>query len=218
MKHRTRICALIISLLFVLSCAGTQDVTEKKSVKGGAIGGLTGAAAGAAIGSLSGSAGKGALIGGVAGVAIGALIGHQLDKQEKELKEIPNTTVTRQEDRLVVTMSESIIFDVNSAALKPQSMQTLDQIAAVMKNNPDSDIIVKGHTDSTGAEKYNQDLSERRAKAVKNYLITKDVAAARITALGFGKTMPIAPNDTPDGREKNRRVEIEIKPKPEQKS
>ena len=218
MNNRFRICALVLTLIFVISCAGTQNVTEKKSVKGGALGGLAGAAAGAAIGSLSGSAGKGAAIGGIAGVAIGALIGHHLDKQEKELKEIPNTTVTRYEDKLVVTMSESIIFDLNSAALKPQSMQTLDQIATVMKNNPESDILVKGHTDSTGAEKYNQDLSERRANAVRNYLIAKGVAPARITALGFGMTMPIAPNDTPAGREKNRRVEIEIKPRPKQKS
>ena len=218
MNNRFRICALVLMLIFVLSCAGTQNVSEKKSVKGGALGGLAGAAAGAAIGSLAGSAGKGAAIGAAAGVAIGALIGHNLDKQEKELKEIPNTTVTRHEDKLVVTMSESIIFDLNSAALKTQSMQTVDQIATVMKNNPESDILVKGHTDSSGAEKYNQDLSERRANAVRNYLIAKGVAPARITALGFGMTMPIAPNDTPGGREKNRRVEIEIKPRPEQKS
>ena len=218
MKNRFRICALVVTLIFVFSCAGTQNVTEKKSVKGGALGGLAGAAAGLAIGSLSGNAGKGAAIGAAAGVAIGALIGHHLDKQEKELKEIPNTTVTRHEDKLVVTMSESIIFDLNSAALKPQSMQTIDQIATVMKNNPESDILVKGHTDSSGAEKYNQDLSERRANAVRNYLIAKGVAPARITALGFGMTMPIAPNDTSEGREKNRRVEIEIKPRPEQKS
>jgi len=218
MKNRFRICTLVLTLIFVFSCAGTQNVTEKKSVKGGALGGLAGAAAGLAIGSLSGNAGKGAAIGAAAGVAIGALIGHHLDKQEKELKEIPNTTVTRHEDKLVVTMSESIIFDLNSAALKPQSMQTVDQIATVMKNNPESDILVKGHTDSSGAEKYNQDLSERRANAVRNYLIAKGVAPARITALGFGMTMPIAPNDTSAGREKNRRVEIEIKPRPEQKS
>ncbi len=218
MKNRGRICALIVSFIFVLSCAGTQEATDKKAVKGGAIGGLAGAAAGAAIGSMAGSAGKGAVIGGIAGVAIGALIGHQLDKQEKELKEIPNTTVTRQEDRLVVTMSESIVFDVNSAALKPQSMKTIDQIADVMNNNPESDILVKGHTDNKGAEKYNQELSERRANSVRNYLIAKGVAPARITAIGFGMTMPVAPNDTPEGREKNRRVEIEIKPRPEQKS
>ena len=218
MNHRIRICALILSLLWVIGCAGTQEMTEKKAVKGGALGGLAGAAAGAAIGSMAGSAGKGAAIGGVAGVAIGALIGHELDKQEKALKEIPNTTVTRHEDKLIVTMSESIIFDVNSAALKPQSMKTLDQIADVMNNNPESDILVKGHTDSMGSEKYNQELSERRANSVRNYLIAKGVATARITAIGFGKTMPVASNDTPEGREQNRRVEIEIKPRVEQKS
>jgi outer membrane protein OmpA-like peptidoglycan-associated protein len=202
------------SILFVLTaCAQTQEVTKTKTAKGAGIGAVAGAATGAVIGSMAGQAGKGAVIGGIAGTAIGAVIGHELDKQEKELNQIPNTTVTREEDKLVVTLSDAILFDVNSAALKPPAMQTLDQMADVMVRYPDSDIIVAGHTDSTGSEKYNQDLSERRAKSVKNYLISKGVAAQRITAIGFGKTMPIASNDTPAGRGQNRRVEIEIKPR-----
>ena len=124
--------------------------------------------------------------------------------------------MTRTEDSLVVTMSDAVLFDVDSAAMKAVSRGTLDQMADVMVRYPDSDILVKGHTDSTGSEKHNQELSERRAKTVSNYFIDKAVAAQRITAIGFGEIMPIAPNDTPEGRQKNRRVEIEIKPRPEE--
>jgi outer membrane protein OmpA-like peptidoglycan-associated protein len=121
--------------------------------------------------------------------------------------------VARQEDSLLVTMSEAVLFDTNSAALKPQAQSVLGQTADVMIRYPDSDLLVKGHTDSTGSEKYNQELSERRAKSVQNFLIAKGVASQRITAIGFGKTMPIASNDTLEGRAQNRRVEIEIKPR-----
>jgi outer membrane protein OmpA-like peptidoglycan-associated protein len=89
-------------------------------------------------------------------------------------------------------------------------------MADVMMRYPASDILVKGHTDSTGSERYNQELSERRAKSVMNYFISRGVSVQRITAIGFGETMPVASNETTGGREQNRRVEIEIKPKPEQ--
>jgi outer membrane protein OmpA-like peptidoglycan-associated protein len=165
------------------------------------------------IGHQAGSRTKGAVIGGVAGAAIGSAVGYQLDKQAKELEQIPNMEVARQEDSLLVTVSDAILFDTNSAALKAQAQSMLAQTADVMIRYPDSDILVKGHTDSTGSEKYNQELSERRAKSVQNFLIGKGVAPQRITAIGFGKTMPVASNYTPEGREKNRRVEMEIKPR-----
>ncbi len=167
------------------------------------------------IGHQSGHAAGGAVIGGVAGGVIGGAIGYKLDQQAKELEEIPNTEVKREEDKLVVTMADAVLFDVNSAALKTEAQQTLGQMADVMVRYPDTDILVKGHTDNTGSETYNQELSERRAKSVQNYLIDKGVSVPRITAIGFGETMPVAPNDTPEDRQKNRRVEIEIKPRPE---
>lgn len=216
MNRAIKFSVLSFSFLLLISCAQTQGITKSKTAKGAGIGAAAGAATGAIIGSMAGQAGKGAVIGGIAGTAVGAAIGYKLDQQEKELNEIPNTTVTREEDKLVVTMSDAILFDVNSAALKPQSMITLDQMADVMVKYPDSDILVKGHTDSTGSEKYNQELSERRSKSVKNYLVSKGVSESRITAIGFGKTIPIATNDTVEGRGKNRRVEIEIKPRPQQ--
>ena len=141
--------------------------------------------------------------------------GYALDQQAKELEQIPNTVVAKKEDRLVVTMADAVLFDVNSAALKLQAKETLGQMADVMVRYPDSDILVKGHTDSTGPEEYNQELSERRAKTVNEYLIGEGVSGQRITATGFGETMPVVPNDTPESRQRNRRVEIEIKPRPE---
>jgi len=216
MINKIDIAVLFFSLILLISCAQTQEITKTKTAKGAGIGAVAGAATGAIIGSMAGQAGKGAVIGGIAGTAVGAAIGYKLDQQEKELNKIPNTTVTRKEDKLVVTMSDAILFDVNSAALKPQSMITLDQMADVMVKYPDSDILIKGHTDSTGSEKYNQELSERRSQSVKNYLVSKGVSESRITAIGFGKTMPIASNDTAEGREKNRRVEIDITPRPQQ--
>jgi outer membrane protein OmpA-like peptidoglycan-associated protein len=205
-------CGLMV-LLFVFAGCATQDTAGRKTATGAAIGAAAGAVTGAVIGHQTGSRTKGAVIGGVAGAAVGGAIGYQLDKQAKELEQIPNMEVARQEDSLLVTMSEAVLFDINSAALKPQAQSVLAQTADVMVRYPDSDLLVKGHTDSTGSERYNQELSERRAKSVQNFLIAKGVAAQRITAIGFGMTMPVASNDTPDGREKNRRVEIEIKPR-----
>jgi len=205
--------SLIGFLLIFSGCATQQEVAGKRTATGAGVGAAAGAVTGAVIGHQTGSRTKGAVIGGVAGAAIGTAIGYQLDKQAKELEQIPNMEVARYEDSLLVTMSDAILFDINSAALKPQAQSMLAQSADVMIRYPDSDLLVKGHTDSTGSEAYNQELSERRARSVQNFLIAKGVAAQRITAIGFGKTMPVASNDTVEGRSQNRRVEIEIRPR-----
>lgn len=205
--------SVMVLLLLFAGCATQQEVAGKKTATGAAVGAAAGAVTGAVIGHQAGSRTKGAVIGGVAGAAIGTAIGYELDKQAKELEQIPNMEVARYEDSLTVTMSDAVLFDTNSAALKPQAQSVLAQTADVMIRYPDSDLFVKGHTDSTGSEAYNQELSERRAKSVQNFLISKGVAPQRITAIGFGKTMPVATNDTPEGRAQNRRVEIEIRPR-----
>lgn len=214
MKGIKNISLFLVAAVFLIGCAEIQETAKTKTGQGAAIGAGVGAIAGGIIGHQSGHTGTGAVIGGLAGAAIGGTIGYQLDKQAKEIAQIPNTQVERKEDRLVVTMQEAVLFDVSSAILKQQSQDTLAKMAEVMTKYPDSDILVKGHTDSRGSEKLNQDLSERRAKAVKNYFIVKGVAERRITAIGLGKSMPVATNNTAEGRQKNRRVEIEIKPKP----
>ena len=205
--------SLIGFLLIFSGCATQREVAGKKTATGAAVGAAAGAVTGAVIGHQTGSRTKGAVIGGVAGAAVGTAIGYQLDKQAKELEQIPNMEVARYEDSLLVTISDAILFDINSAALKPQAQSMLAQSADVMIRYPDSDLLVKGHTDSTGSEAYNEELSERRARSVRNFLIAKGVSAQRITAIGFGKTMPVASNDTVEGRAQNRRVEIEIRPR-----
>jgi len=110
-------------------------------------------------------------------------------------------------------MSNSLLFDVNSAIIKPGALDGLTQVADVLNRYPETTIIVKGYTDSTGTEAYNQELSERRAKSVANLMIGKGVDVGRVTAIGFGKQFPIAGNDTEAGRQQNRRVELEIIPK-----
>ncbi len=99
-------------------------------------------------------------------------------------------------------------FDTNEAAIKPQFRRILDEAAQVMSENPDMRIEIQGHTDSRGSYSYNQRLSERRAKSVRAYLISLGIAASRLTAVGFGESMPAASNATTGGQDQNRRVEM----------
>ncbi len=210
MKKQCYLLLIVFVFLFT-GCAETQNVARTKTAQGTVIGAATGALAGALIASHH-HRGKGALIGGLAGAAVGGGIGYALDRRAKELEQIKEARVRREQDHLVVTMSNSILFDINSARLRPGAKNVLDKIAGVIVRYPEDRLIVTGHTDNTGSEKYNQELSERRAKAVRNYLVLRGVSPDRITAIGFGETMPVASNAMPEGRQQNRRVEIEIKP------
>jgi len=208
------VCGVICSVAILLTgCAQVQEASRTKTGQGAAIGAATGALAGAVIGHQSGHKGTGALIGGLAGAAIGGAIGNQMDKQAKELSQIPNTKVVKEEDRVVVTMQEKILFPVNSATLKSRAKDNLSRMAEVMSKYPDFNIVVTGHTDSTGSDDHNQALSEKRADSVRNFLVYKGIPKKRITAAGLGESMPIASNATTKGREQNRRVELEIRPK-----
>ncbi len=197
-KTGTFLMALLVSAALVISgCSGAK--------KGAAIGGIAGAATGAAVGG-----GKGAAIGGAVGVAAGAIIGDYMAKQKEELEKVPGADVEQVGDELVVTFDSPILFDTDSASLKPQSKALLDDVGRVLMDYPDTNVLVKGHTDNTGTETHNQSLSERRARAVHNYLVTRGVSASRLTSMGFGESMPVASNDSPSGRAQNRRVELQI--------
>ncbi len=210
-----RIATVLMTWAFLMSlgCAETQETMNTNTGKGAAIGAAVGAVAGAVIGHQSGHRTKGAIIGGLTGAVVGGAIGHYMDQQAKEISEIPDTKVIRKPDRLVVDLKDAVFFEENSATLNSKAEETLSQLADVMIRYPKTDIIVNGYTDGMEARDYSQYLSERRANAVKNKLIFEGVEAGRIEARGFGATKPVAPNDTPQGRRENRRVEIEIKPK-----
>jgi outer membrane protein OmpA-like peptidoglycan-associated protein len=184
-----------ISLVAVSACVTDPNTGEKK-VSRTAVGSVGGALAGMLLGGVIGGK-TGRIVGAGLGGVAGGIIGYKMDKQIKAI---------------LVNLPDGVTFDVGSSALKPQFRDTLSRIAASMNQYPSSLIDVYGHTDSTGSSSFNQVLSESRARTVANYLASQGVSAARIRSQGFGETMPIADNNTLDGRAKNRRVEIKIVP------
>jgi len=210
---RAALAALLVSAWVgsLAACAtNTGTVFDDKRAQGAILGTLAGAAAGAAIDDHK--RGRGALIGAAVGGLAGAGIGHYLEKQQQEIDQIPDANVERQGEALLVAFPGDVLFDTGSSALAPGAFGRLDQLADSLNRYPDTDVVVKGHTDGSGTESYNQTLSEQRADAVRRYLIGKGVSPARISSLGFGESMPLATNSTPEGRQQNRRVEIEVRP------
>ena len=199
--------AFVVAGAVVLSgCAG---MSQKQ--KGAVIGASAGAAAGAVIGNQTGSTVRGAIIGAVVGGAAGAVIGHQMDQQAKELQQnIPGATITRVGEGIAVSFPSGILYPFNSTEILPDGKDNLRQLAASLDKYPNSDILIVGHTDSVGTDAYNLDLSQRRALAASAYLQSLGVPAARLQTQGKGESEPIASNDTEDGRQRNRRVEIAI--------
>jgi len=201
---------LLLIALLAAGCA-TSDPNQK-SKQGAGAGAAAGAIVGAIIGNQSGNNRTGAVVGAAAGAAIGAAIGHRMDQQQKELQKIQGVEVTRpSEGEIAVNLTNDILFDFNSSSLRPESQQTLADLASNFRNYPDEQVTIEGHTDSVGTPSYNQTLSEQRASAVSSYLSTEGVPSARITSIGYGETRPKASNDTPEGRQLNRRVEIHIR-------
>ena len=206
------VIALTLFALVATSCqTNTGTVLDKKATQGALLGTLAGAAAGAAIGGKDHRAG-GALIGAATGAIAGGLIGNYMDKQAQELDAIPGADVQRRDDSLLVNFESSLLFDSGKSTLNPGAYDRLRSLARTLNNYPKSRVIVKGHTDAQGADGTNQRLSEERSDRVRQFLIAEGVVSARMEAVGFGETMPIATNDTPEGRQQNRRVEIEIRP------
>ncbi|MBE9487181.1 MAG: OmpA family protein [Chloroflexi bacterium] len=208
-------------LLALAGCA--TNMTHEKTKKGAGIGALVGALSGAIIGyqnDHSGGALRGALIGGAAGGAIGAGAGVYMDKQQTEFEqELANERaqhqieIERQQNEILkLTMNSEVSFDFNSANIKPTFRPPLDKIADILNRYPRTQIVVVGHTDTIGSEQYNQDLSNRRAIAVADYLVMRGVASSRLGTEGRGELEPRASNDTEDGRALNRRVEVFVVP------
>ncbi len=211
MLRKAAVVLLASALTF--SCATTDDDPNAKAKRGAAVGAAIGAVAGAILGNQAhGQARTGAAVGAAVGAAIGGAAGHKMDQQQKELQQIPDVEVTRPaENQIDVRLTSDVLFDYNSAALRPESHQPLNDLANNFKRYPEEIIDVEGHTDGVGSDESNQTLSERRAFAVKDYLVDQGVAANRINAVGYGKTRPKASNDNPEGRQMNRRVEIHIR-------
>ncbi len=212
--NKTYIAASFLSAALVLtSCEAVRNSNNQQ--RGTVIGTAAGAVIGGVLGNNIGKGGNapaGAVLGGIVGGVAGNVIGRNMDKQAKEIKEtLPGAEVERVNEGIKITLPESMVnFGFDSSNLTASAKTNLDKLATVLKNNPDTNINIYGHTDSKGSETYNQGLSERRAAAVKSYLVSKGVASSRMFAMGMGETDPRSSNATEAGRAQNRRVEFAI--------
>jgi outer membrane protein OmpA-like peptidoglycan-associated protein len=198
--------AIATSTLLFQSCA-----TTTKTQKGTVIGAATGGTIGAIIGKKAGNTAVGAIIGGAIGGTAGAYIGRKMDRQAEEIKQsIPNAEVIREGEGIIVKFDSGILFDVNQSTLKTDARSNIENLATSLKNNPETTILIVGHTDATGTDAYNQKLSVRRAEAVRSYTIAQGIASSRLSTEGRGESEAIADNTTEEGRALNRRVEIVI--------
>lgn len=209
--HRPR--ALLLSAAAVGLAAGPLAgcATLDPAERGAVIGAATGGAVGAAVGRATGSTARGAIIGASVGGAAGAIIGHRMDRQAEEIDQnVAGATVERVGEGIEVTFESGLLFDFDSYAVRPQARENLRNLAGSLDRYPGTELLVVGHTDSVGTADYNQRLSEQRARAAADYLVTQGVARDRIRAVGMGQGEPKASNATEEGRAENRRVEVAI--------
>ena len=198
--------------LLLSGCATNPDGSYEYKKTG--IGALGGAALGAGAGALIGGThrGRNAAIGGLTGAVAGGAIGNYMDRQAAALKKnMPEAEVVRDGDKVYVALPSGILFDLGKDALKPGAKESLGNAAVTLKDSQ-TNIVIQGHTDSTGSDAVNQPLSERRANRVREFLISRGVPASRMTAVGYGSSRPAVPNDTEANRALNRRVQLEISP------
>ncbi|TDQ67272.1 outer membrane protein OmpA-like peptidoglycan-associated protein [Maritalea mobilis] len=200
---------------FSLSACTTTG-WNSNAVKGGAGGAAAGAVAGLVYASVANKdARTAALVGAGLGALTGASVGAYMDRQEAELRNsLANTgvTVTRQGDQIILNMPSNVTFRTDQSNVEPQFYETLNSVAAVLQKYPKTLVDVYGHTDSTGSDQYNLELSNRRAMSVANYVSGRGVDPRRVYVTGYGESQPIASNATESGRAQNRRVEIQISP------
>lgn len=196
-------------IVMLLSIAIYPACNTSRATKGAVIGAGAGGAAAAVLAKDNKAAWiiAAAAVGGVAG----GLIGNYMDKQAASIEQdLEDAEVERVGEGIVVTFDSGILFDVDSYALKSATRTNLQELATSLKKYDDTEVQILGHTDNTGSEKHNQTLSERRADAVNDFLIAQQVTESRLSTKGYGESDPIASDDTVDGRQQNRRVEIVI--------
>lgn len=208
-KIKFSFVAILAIAIITSSCNVYKNAN--RSERGAAIGVGGGAVAGGIIGKLSGNTALGAIIGAAVGGGAGYIIGKKMDQQAEDIKtEVPNAKVQRVEEGIVVEFSSKVLFGFDSYSLADASKQTLGNLITVLNKYPQTNLEVQGHTDSTGTEQYNMNLSIQRATSVANYLKQNGIDASRLTVKGYGEADPAYPNSTQEGREQNRRVDFLI--------
>jgi outer membrane protein OmpA-like peptidoglycan-associated protein len=205
----TRKLTFLVLVAVVLANLGCSSWSRKQ--KGAATGAVAGAAVGAVIGNQAGNTAVGAILGAAVGGAAGAYIGSYMDKQAAEMdRDLEGARIERVGEGIKITFDSGLLFDVDKATLKPRSEEELVSLASILIKYEDTDILLEGHTDATGSEEYNLDLSRKRSQSVANYLAVNNVRETRFTIMGYGEAQPIASNDDSGGRQQNRRVEVAI--------
>jgi len=202
---------LTLSVVMVFLLAAMNCASWNKTTRGAVIGGAGGAVVGGVIGHAAGNTILGAIIGAAVGGAAGAFIGSYMDKQAAEMqRDLEGAEIQRIGEGIKITFDSGILFDIDKSNLRPVSETNLTKLAKILNKYPDTNILIEGHTDNTGTEDYNMALSKDRAQSVSRYLATVEVASARFSIAGYGEAQPIVMNDNPEGRQKNRRVDIAV--------
>jgi outer membrane protein OmpA-like peptidoglycan-associated protein len=222
MKKLSLLLAIMLSLTGCESAstqrqnATTGEMETNSATKGAIIGAVAGAITGLATGDSAKERRRRAIVGAAGGAAIGGGVGYYFDKQEAALRqELVNSGVQVRrvsENQLVLVMENGIGFQSDSYYLDTSIYNTLNGVARILVEYPDTQLMITGHTDSTGSDSYNQTLSEKRANSVRAYLSGQNVAAGRMMIQGMGERYPICDNSNSAGRQCNRRVEISILP------
>ncbi len=213
-KSILKVSYILMSVVLIFGCTAVKNTNQKQ--RGAAAGAASGAVIGGVLGNNVGKGNNtvlGALVGAVIGGVAGGYIGDRMDKQAQKIEEeIPGAQVTRVGEGINVVFNQDagVYFDTNKATVKGAAIETLDKMAAILKEYPQTNILVVGHTDSAGPDDYNMTLSKQRAESVTNYLITHGISGSRLTTEWFGETQPVADNSTAAGKAKNRRVEMAI--------
>jgi outer membrane protein OmpA-like peptidoglycan-associated protein len=203
-----KIIVVCLSAVVVLASSGCG---WSKKAQYGTVGAAGGAVVGGVIGKAAGNTVLGAILGAAVGGAAGVYIGNYMDKQAAEIKrDIAGAKVQRVGEGIRITFDSGILFDVNKAELKQVSKDNIRKLADILNKYPDTEILLEGHTDATGSDEYNLELSRLRAQAVSNFLSSLNVSPTRFTIMGYGEGQPIAGNETDSGRATNRRVEIGV--------
>jgi outer membrane protein OmpA-like peptidoglycan-associated protein len=201
---------LLVGMMIATFSFGSISCGTSNAVKGGAIGGAAGGALGGVMAGGENTA-LGVILGSAIGGTAGAIIGKQMDRQAEELeKDLKNAKIERVGEGIKITFDSGLMFPIDQSSLTEESRSNLQRLAVTLLKYEDTNILVEGHTDNTGKEAYNLDLSKARAASVKDFLTTLKVAPKRLSLEAFGEEKPIASNDTEAGRQQNRRVEVAI--------
>jgi outer membrane protein OmpA-like peptidoglycan-associated protein len=200
-----------VTLVATASLVAGMWGCASKAQTGAIVGAGGGAVVGAVIGKAAGNTAAGAVIGAAVGGAAGAIIGGYMDKQAAEMeRDLEGARIERIGEGIKITFAGGILFDVDRAELRPEAQAELVKLSRILNKYEDTNILVEGHTDATGTDEHNMQLSLRRSESVATFLAVQSVARDRLNAVGYGEIQPIASNDTAEGRQQNRRVEVAI--------